>query len=83
MERYGLYDTEGGVWMGDDDGPKLFEDESLARIAAQMMDVQLGQDPGRTRAKPFDELPKRKRDEVATRMSSEEAISRLENGRLQ
>lgn len=50
-DTWGLYDTTDGVWMGTDEGPKTYVDFVMARIAAQVVDEQLGQTPGRTRAK--------------------------------
>ena len=79
---YGLYDTVEHVWMGGDEGPKTFEDFMLARIAAQMIDVQLGQEPGRTKAKEYDPSPKRLRDSVDTKMTALEALDGIEKGRL-
>jgi hypothetical protein len=46
-----------------------------------MADVQLGQEPGRTRARPYAGGATRLRDEKATRMGPEEALRRLEEER--
>ena len=80
--EFGLYDTVDGLWMGDDSGPKTFPDLLTARIAAQVTDVQLGQEPGRTRAKEYEPGPKRKRDEVETRMGTLAALKGIESGRF-
>jgi hypothetical protein len=80
---WGLYDTKDGVWMGNDAGPKTFSDLILARVAAQMIDMQLGQESGRTRAKEYKPGAKRLRDKVDTRMSSVEALRAIEVGRIQ
>ena len=85
MTRWGLYDTEDNCWMGDNEtytGPKLFEEYGLARIAAQVMDVQLRQQPGRTKATEFIEQPLRLRDKVNTKMDSLEALKGIESGKL-
>jgi hypothetical protein len=78
--EWGLYDTKDGVWMGNDKGPKTFDDYMLARIAAEMVDVQLGQKTGRTKAKEYFGGANRLRDEKPTRMGSERALKLLENG---
>jgi hypothetical protein len=76
--KYGLVDTKDGLWMGDDNGPAVFDTEVLAKIAAQLLDEQLGQALGRTRAKPYDDTKKRKVDEVASKMTPLEALRRIE-----
>jgi len=43
---WGIFDTEDEVWIGDEHGPRLFTDKDIARVAAQMTDVRLGQKPG-------------------------------------
>jgi hypothetical protein len=75
--QYGLYDTEDDVWMGDDNGPKTFTDFMHARVASEVVDVRR---PGRTKAREYDPAPKRLRDEVPTKMTTEEALRRMENG---
>jgi len=80
--QYGLYDTEDGIWFGDDDGPRMYDDYTLARVAAEMVDMQLGQEAGRTRAKEYYAAPMRLRDTVAVELSPLEAYKRLEQGRL-
>ena len=78
---WGLRDTVDNVWMGSNEteaGPRLFNDYMLARIAAQMMDVQLGQPEGRTKAERFVLQPLRLRDSVKTKMGSARALRILE-----
>jgi hypothetical protein len=77
---YGLYDTNDHCWMGNDEGPLLYEDEMLAKVAARMVDVQLKQAPGRTRAVPYNEESVVHKDEKETAMGPEEALRRLEEG---
>lgn len=78
---YGLYDTQDDCWLGDDQGPLLYEEEDVAKVSAQVLDVRLKQAPGRTRAKPFAaEESLVKKDEKETFMEAEEAIARLEKG---
>jgi hypothetical protein len=79
----GLWDTKDNLWVGSDSGPLKFEDDEsdLARVAAQMVDTQTGQHPGRTIAKPFpDGFRPRKVDNVPILMSPEEALKKLEEG---
>ena len=79
-EKWGLYDTKDNCWLGDSDGPKLFDDESLAQIACRVIDVQTKTPAGRTRARIFNEGPLKKKDEVKIYRSGEDAIERLESG---
>lgn len=80
---WGIFDTVDELWLGDDQGPRLFEDETVAKIAAQVADVRLRQDLGRSRAKEF---PKggylKVKDELELKMSGLEAIKRIERGAL-
>jgi hypothetical protein len=86
---YGLYDTQDDCWLGDDTGPKLYTHElvaklnglplhTAARIAAQMIEVQLGYAPGRLQPREFNEENLVLKDEVPTLMTAEEALTRLE-----
>ena len=77
---WGLLDTQDNVWLGDDDGPKTYTDFMTARLVAQMVDVQLGWEPGRTKAAEYIEGSKHLRDEVDTRMGAEEALRKMEGG---
>lgn len=76
--EWGVYDTVDRVWIGDDGGPKIFMDPALATIAAMVVDEQLGQTPGRTRAREYVQGPLRLRDTVPTRMGTLRALQNLE-----
>jgi hypothetical protein len=78
--QYGLYDIKDNVWLGDDAGPKIFTNFMFARIAAEIVDVQLGQNIGRTKVREYDPAPKRLRDEKPLKMNAKEALTCLENG---
>lgn len=88
---YGIYDTVDNCWLGDENGPRLYtrEDsaklqgmpqELVARIAAQVVEVQLGYEPGRLRAVEFREQELVHKDSVDTKMTPLEALIKLENG---
>jgi hypothetical protein len=82
---WGIFDTEDGVWLGDHDGPATFAQEDIARVAAQIADVRLRQQPGRCRAKELPEEWRRRmryRDEKPAFMSGEDALRELEEGRF-
>jgi hypothetical protein len=69
--------------MGDDTGPKLFDDENVAKVAAMVVDVRLKQEPGRTREREYRETnPPRLRDSVETHRTVEEALDYIEKGGL-
>jgi len=88
---YGLYDTQDNCWLGDDDGPKLYTHELVeklngmplhlaVRIAAKMLETQLGYTPGRLQPREFDDENLVLRDKVDVLMSAEEALTKLETG---
>ena len=80
--KWGILDTEDRLWMGDGDGPALFDDEKVAQVAAMIVDVRLGQALGRSRAQKFTPRPGlRLRDEKPATMSALDAIRALEDGR--
>lgn len=78
--KYGVFDVKDKCWIGDDKGPRLFDDMLLARVAAEMVDVQLKTIMGRHRAKPYLVEANKLRDEVQVQVSSERALELLEGG---
>lgn len=77
---WGLLDTKENCWMGNKTGPLLYEDETLAKVAARVVDVQLKQSAGRTRAILYDQSAIKLKDEKEVLVSAEKAIERLESG---
>lgn len=80
-DKWGIFDTKDCLWLGDDIGPKLFDDEMLAKIAAEMADVQLRQNTGRCRARAF--IPAGHmsvRDELPVKLEPLRALKLLEHG---
>ena len=80
--KYGIYDTQDNCWMGDDNGPLLYEDELFTRLAAQAMDKVLGWDLGRCRMKVYDGTGDKHKDNVERVMSTLDAIKEMEDGGL-
>jgi hypothetical protein len=78
--RWGVLDGEDNCWLGDDSGPRLFPDATMARISAQVLGVQLGFHPLRLKAKEFTAPSVRLRDELPTRMGTVDALRRIEKG---
>jgi len=76
----GLYDTRDSLWMGTDEGPLLYEDAELAKVAAQIVDRALHQPPGRTRAIPYTPGFKRIRDAKPILTPPALALAKLEDG---
>lgn len=67
----------------DSDKPLTEEDlYTIVQIAARMVDVQLKQPAGRTRAMPFTEGDLILKDTQDVHMSGEEALRKLENGEV-
>lgn len=81
-EGFGVYDTKDKCWMGTKDKALVYIEEDVAKIAAMMMAVQLQIPAGRLRAMPFDPTALKKKDERTIKVTAEEALRRLEEGRL-
>ena len=87
--KYGIFDTKDLLWIGNDEGPVLYDDTDhkgmalpIARIAAAIADVRLGQAPGRCIAKEWIDQPVHLKDELKTKMETLEALDALEKGLL-
>ena len=81
--KYGLYDEAENIWIGNEDGPALYEQKEVAKVSALVADACLRQKPGTTRAKPFPKhLQRRLRDQKAAIMTPAQALKKLENGEL-
>jgi hypothetical protein len=76
----GLYDSVDKLWMGSEEGPLLYEDPQLAKIAAMIVDRALGQPMGRTRAIPCLATPVRIRDTKPILTDPVTALGKLEEG---
>ena len=77
---YAILDTADNCWLGDDSGPKTFDDFMLARVAAQVWETQVyGTDLG-ARYKAVEYLPAalRLKDHVETKMNTLKALQRIE-----
>ena len=77
---FGIYDTETNCWIGNNDGPRTFDDKVLADIAAQIVACQLGHPVIRYRGQEYSPAPVRLRDVLEPRMTPEEALKRIEEG---
>jgi hypothetical protein len=88
---YGIYDTQGECWIGDETGPRVFTradsaemngmpQETIAKLAAMLAGVQLGYAAGRLQPREFHEKELHLRDEVPTKMTALEALIKLESG---
>lgn len=77
---YGIYDTKDNIWLGNEKGPSVFTDYTLARVAAQIAECQVyGTDLGcRYQVAEIKDGKFIYVDEVKTRMSSLEALKRIE-----
>jgi hypothetical protein len=78
--KYGLYDNQGKCWLGNEDGPKTFDDFMLARVAAQIVEDQItGSDLGcRIEAKELPEDSWKFKDTVSLKHSTLESLQRIE-----
>jgi hypothetical protein len=83
MVKWGVFDTVDECWMGNSKGPLSYDDEKLAQVAAMVMDMRINWQIGRCRARVLPHpLPWRLRDTKDTRMSTVDALERLEKGEL-
>lgn len=80
--KYGIYDTHDGCWMGTSGGPTTFSSEMLAQVAAQVIDCRMRWQPGRCRAKQYEDGPVRERDTAKPKLTAAEALRRVEGGRF-
>lgn len=78
--RYGVYDPVDNVWMGNDAGPVRYDDPLIARLVAELLEVQVGLERGRLKAREYDCQNPRLRDSIDAKMKPEEAIRRMEEG---
>jgi hypothetical protein len=78
--KFGLYDTEDNLWVGNDKGPLLYDDEALARVAGMVADRCLHQRLGRTRALPFQGGELKLHDHKPLLATATEALTQLEEG---
>ncbi len=82
--NWGIYDTKDKLWIGDNSGPRLFPEDQhdIAVLAAEIVAVQLGHAITRYRAREFFGWDAHLVDEINTKMTPEEALKCLEEGKL-
>lgn len=80
--KWGIYDPVDGCWMGDEQGPRLFDDQAIARVASEMVDVMAGWPRRRCQEQPYPGGMATLKGEVEKKMSSEEALKGMEDGRF-
>lgn len=80
-KQWGVYDIQDNCWIGNDAGPKVFDDFTVARIAAEVCADQLGYElHGRLEAREYVSGNVRLRDEIPTKRSPLKALQRIEDG---
>jgi hypothetical protein len=79
---YGVLDTVDGLWIGNEDGPVLYESEDLAKVSARIVGVRLGHSPLRYRARLWQPCEMTKRDTLPTKMDALKALTLLEEGKV-
>ena len=80
--KYGVLDTKDNVWMGNKEGPLLYDAEELAQVAARIVDARLCNPAGRCKAMLYAQDATTLKDELTCQRSAEEAIALLERGRI-
>jgi hypothetical protein len=74
---YGIYDPAARLWMGDDKGPCVYDNELAAKLAATILTARFGY---LIQPRKYDTAPKKQRDTVEPAISAPEAIKHIENG---
>lgn len=79
---WGIYDKADNCWIGNDDGPRLFDDHIIARMAAQVIECAVyGTDLGcKYEARIYPKAPVRLRDKVDLKLTPLKALERIEGG---
>jgi hypothetical protein len=88
--KWGIVDTQTGLWLGDDTGPKIFDSAApapdgsllgerayeLARLAAELSDLRLEWPYGRSKPREVAEDPQpwHVRDTVPAELTTLEAL---------
>jgi hypothetical protein len=89
--RWGIVDVTDGTWIGNDQGPITFDENDfatpemalgVARVSSQTLETQVyGTDMGcKYQVREFPEERMRKKEDIPVRMSSLQALQRLEGG---
>lgn len=78
--QWGILDTRDNLWLGDDNGPRMFDNEMLARCAAQIWEDQvLGTDLGGVfQVREIHDREWRIRDELEVKRTGLESLRRIE-----
>lgn len=79
-KKYGVLDTVDNVWMGNTQGPVTYDDRKLAQVAAAVIAERLGWPLNRCQAVTYSRPSPKLRDTVKAKMTTLEAIRRLEAG---
>jgi hypothetical protein len=72
-QQWGLLDVQDNLWLGDDEGPKIYDDLVIAMCARTVVSIQFGWPASRLRVEPYDSHGA-KRDEVEPLMTTLNAL---------
>ena len=75
--RFGLLDTENNTWLGTDQGPLVYEDMQIARVARQVIAAQIPCSPLRISIEPFTSATK-KLDEIKPENTLKQALDLID-----
>ncbi len=75
--KFGLLDTENNTWLGTDQGPLVYEDMQIARVARQIIAAQIPCSPLRISIEPFTSATK-KLDEIKPENTLEQALDLID-----
>lgn len=75
--EYGLYDTIDHCWMGNHEGPLVYDSPTLAQVSATILNERFGY-VSRIQSRPYDGSGTQFKDEQTPKRSFEQAMLRLE-----
>ena len=75
--KFGLLDTETSTWLGTDQGPLVYDDMEVAKVARQVIAAQIPCSPLRISIEPFTSATK-KLDEIKRENTLEQALDLID-----
>jgi len=75
--KFGLLDTENNTWLGTDQGPLVYDDMEMAKVARQVIAAQIPCSPLRISVEPFTSATK-KLDEIKPQNTFEQALDLID-----
>ena len=75
--KFGLLDTDTSTWLGTDEGPLIYDDVEIAKVARQVIAARIPCSPLRISIEPFTSATK-KLDEIKPKNTLEQALDLID-----